>query len=295
LKSEDRTTILFIINPNAGDRKANRLIKRLERYRSVADYQLTQYAGHATQIVKEEFDKYNCFVAVGGDGTVNEIAVSLAGTDKVLAVYPGGSGNGVAREFGFGKNLKKLIGSVQDGKILKTDVIRINEKASIHFSGFGYDSAVADDFSRRKGRGFWNYVASCLKMIIRYQPIDATIRLKDETIQGKFFMINIANTRQFGYHAMISLNSNPTDGKFELVLVSSFPKCLFPIFSLKLFAGLLRPSKVLRIIPCSEEAIIETSNKLFHVDGEPLQMKSPITIKIEKGTVNVVDTGRVRF
>ncbi len=295
MKVDKPNSILFIINPNAGHRKAKRLIKKLEQYHTTADYRLTQYPKHATQIVKEEFENYDYFVAVGGDGTVNELATSLAGTEKILAVYPGGSGNGFASEFGFGKNLKKLFNSILEGKLLKADVIRINGKVSIHFSGIGYDSAVADDFSRRKGRGFWNYVASCLKMIIRYRPIEASIRLKDETINGKFFMINIANTRQFGYHAMISLNSNPTDGMFELVLVSAFSKWLFPIFSLKLFAGLLRPSKILRIIPCSEEISIETSEQLVHIDGEPLKIKSPIVVNIEKSALNVVRTDKLWF
>ena len=288
-------SILFIVNPNAGGRKTRRLLSKLEKFKSKIDICFTEYPKHGEEIVKAEFANYETFVAVGGDGTVNEIASCLVRTEKSLAIYPGGSGNGFAREFGFGRNVKRLIKSVENGKTLKADVIRLNGKPCFHFAGVGYDSEVAYDFSKRKGRKFWNYVVSTIKVIWRYKPIDARIEIKGEKITGKFFMVNIANNRQFGYHALIAPKANPTDGKIDLILVSSFNKLLFPFFSLRLFAGLLKPSKILKYITTSDEITIFTSKKMFHIDGEPKEMESPVKIEIVKGSLNVVDMGRVKF
>ncbi len=286
--------ILFIINPNAGGRKTKRLLNKLEEFKSKIDVRFTEYPKHAKKIVKSEFDNYETFVAVGGDGTVNEIASGLIGSKKKLAIYPGGSGNGFAREFGFGKSVKRLINSIEKGKTLQADVIRLNGKPCFHFAGVGYDSAVAYDFSKRKGRKFWNYVVSTLNVILKYKPVKATVKINHEEIQGSFFMINMANNRQFGYHAIIAPKANPTDGKIDLVLVLPFPIYMFPIFSLKLFTGWLKPSKRIRYISTSS-VMIETNEKLFHIDGEPKKIKSPVKIEIDGSKLNVADTGRVRF
>ncbi|MGQ8338349.1 diacylglycerol/lipid kinase family protein [Sunxiuqinia sp. A32] len=287
--------ILFIINPNAGKRKSRKLIRELNKYADKIDFRLSESPCHGKEIVKAEFSNYEVFVAAGGDGTVNEIASVLIGTDKKLAVFPAGSGNGFAREFGFKKNVPFLLKSIRRGKILKTDALFINEHLSIHISGVGYDGKVAHYFSRLKGRGFLNYVVSTICIIFSYKPVEVTVETDEETIHDQFFMINIVNNRQFGYHAIIASEANPTDGKCELVLTKEFSKWLFPVFSLQLFLGILKPSKALRVISFQKGIILNTSATKFHIDGEPIILKSPVRIRVLPGKLNVVDTGKVKF
>ncbi len=287
--------ILFLINPNAGKRNARKLLRKLEPYRSILDVRVIAKSKHSPGIIQSEFENYQVFVVAGGDGTVNKVASTLAGSDKTLAVFPSGSGNGFAREFGFDKNIRRLIKSIKQGKVLKADLIQLNECYMFHLSGIGFDSAVAHQFSKQKRRGFWNYFISAVKTIWSFKPIDATIQLKNETITGSFFMINIANNRQFGYNVVILPSANPTDGYFDLVLVPPFPRWMFPIFAFKLLTGILNPKKDIQIISCKEEVEIHTPETKIHVDGEPYIFKSPLKISLTPGLLNVVDTGRTKF
>jgi len=287
--------VLFLINPNAGKRNARRVLRKLEPYRSMIDVRVIATGVHSTEIIQAEFDNYRVFVVAGGDGTVNKVASSLAGSNKILAVYPSGSGNGFAREFGFDRNIRRLIKAIKQDHVLKADLIQLNDTHMFHLSGIGFDSEVAHQFATRRRRGFWNYFISTIKTIWSFKPIEASIRLEGETITGRFFMINIANNRQFGYNAVLVSTANPTDGKFDLVLVQPFPLWQFPLFSLKLFAGMLSPEKDFRLISCSNEVEIDTSETKIHVDGEPYVFKSPLKITLTPGVLNVLDTGRIKF
>ncbi|MCW0481217.1 diacylglycerol/lipid kinase family protein [Gaoshiqia sediminis] len=290
-----RPRILFIVNPNAGKRNARHLHHRLKPYNAEIDIRFSEHPGHASRVVREELDNYEIFVAAGGDGTVNEVASSLAGTDKKLAVYPSGSGNGFAREFGFEKNINQLMTSIRRDQTIKTDVIRINGRTCMHIAGTGFDSAVTAEFETLKRHGFLNYALSILKVVLNYRPIEAIIQLENETISGQFFMINIANTGQFGYNIRIAPAAHPADGRFDLVLVSAFPRWYFPIFALQLLAGKLQTSSFVRYISCTSEITLSTPFTSFQIEGEPIQVESPVKISIEPGRLNVIDTGQTRF
>ncbi len=287
--------ILVIINPKAGKRKTQELIAELEKLKPEIDYQVSEYAGHGYEIAYRELSNYQYFVVAGGDGTVNEVVPALAGTDRIMAVLPVGSGNGFAHESGFTKDIRQLLKDIRREKIIKTDILRLNNRPCIHIAGTGFDSAVVLEFENLRRHGFLNYGISVLKVLLNYRPIEATIQLPTETISGRFFMINIANTGQFGYNVRIVPTANPSDGQFELALVSPFSRWYFPIFSLRLLTGMLKKSKKMRIIPCNSEVIISTKGKDFQVEGEPVQIESPVKISIETGQLNVVDTGRQKF
>lgn len=289
MNTDQHIKTLFIINPSAVRRNNEKILYQLLRYRSKIDVRLSEYPGHSRKIIKEEFENYNVFVAVGGDGTVNEIASELAGSDKKMAVFPAGSGNGFARKFGFEKNVSKLMKSIEKGNTIPTDVIYLNDHPCIHISGVGFDGEVVSQFEKLKRHGFFHYSWSVLQVIRSYQAIEAIIKYREENINGKFFMINIANTGQFGYNVHICPKSNPSDGKFELVLFSPFPKWKFPLLSLKMILGSLKPSKQVQFISVEDEVTILTKETNFEIEGEPVQIKSPVKIKIAKGKLNVLN------
>ena len=287
--------ILFIVNPNAGKRDNRQLLKKIKRYRDLIDVQFSEYAGHCREIVGKELANYKVFVAAGGDGTVNEVASALAGTGKPVAVYPAGSGNGFAREFGFDRNVKKLLASIENEQVIQTDVLDLNGKISINMAGVGFDSAVAHYFSHLKKRGFLNYVFSTIQTIKNYRPVHVKIERKKETIEGDFFLVSIANTRQFGNNAFIAPEADPQDGRMDLILVSPFPRWLFPRFAFQLFKGTLKPSKYITVVSCKKVIAMTTAENKFHIDGEPEFLDSPVGIKVLKGALSVVDTGEIKF
>ncbi|WP_299579786.1 diacylglycerol kinase family protein [uncultured Sunxiuqinia sp.] len=293
--SRNEPNILVIVNPNAGKRKTRQLRRKLEARQENITVRQTTYPRHSVQIIQEEFDRHDVFVAVGGDGTVNEMATALLGSDKKLAVYPAGSGNGFAREFGFNKNLNKLMATIASGKSLTADAMLINGQVSMHVSGVGYDGEVAHDFAKLPGRGFWNYLFSTIRVFWQYNPIQASIELENETINGRFFMINLANTAQFGYGARIASQANPTDGLLELVLVRPMALWAFVLFSSRLFLGTLKSSEHLSYRSTAGPITLKTSARQFHRDGDPILLESPVKIEISTQKIKVVDTGNTKF
>ena len=282
--------ILFIVNPNAGKRNTRQLLRNLKSRHPQVTIKKSEYPGHSREIAASELINYDVFVAVGGDGTINEIASALVGTGKRLAVFPAGSGNGFAHELGFKKDVANLFQAIEKAETVKIDVLRLNGQACFNMAGVGFDSAVAHRFAKGQQRGFWSYVRSTIRTIRKFRPFEVSIQVDGQKIENRYFMISIANTRQFGSNAFISPQSNPTDGQFELVMVLPLPFWQLPAFVVRLFTKTLKPSKSIQFIPCKNEVILTTSKKKFHIDGEPLKLKSPVKIQIEYGALNVIDS-----
>jgi diacylglycerol kinase family enzyme len=170
------------------------------------------------------------FVAVGGDGTVHTVASELVGTDKILGVFPLGSGNGFAKEFGFKMNIRSLLSDIEKAESVDIDVIEINDNLCLNVAGIGLDSFVAHSFNNLKLRGFLPYVWLTLKTFLRLRPFHVKIKIGgEEVISEKLFVLTIANTRQFGNNAFIAPEAKPNDGMIDIVLIKPFPKILKPL------------------------------------------------------------------
>jgi len=288
--------ILFILNPNSGNKNAEDHINRIHNIDPEISVAITRNLKERSKTFNQNLDKYTAFVVVGGDGTVNKAIKYLIGrTDKILAVYPAGSGNGFSNELGFGKNLEALIEDAKKGESILVDVLSVNKKNCINVAGLGFDSYVAHQFQRSKGRGLKNYIWATLKSVFTFKPFDATIVVDGKNISGKFQIISIANTRQFGNNAIISPQSKPNDGIFELVLVKPFPFYLYPTFVVKMFRGTLKESRYLSFIPVKKQIIIESNFKMYHVDGEPKVFNDVLSVKMKKKKIRVLKTGSNHF
>lgn len=291
MSSLKNTDILFIINPNSGNQKAEELIERIHAIDPEIPVALTRNLKERSKTFKQNLEKYTVFIVVGGDGTVNKAIKYLIGQDdKILAVYPAGSGNGFSNEMGFTKNLKGLIEDAKKGESILVDVLSVNKKNCINVAGLGFDSYVAHQFHQSKGRGLKNYIWATLKSVFTFKPFDAVIKVDGKIISGKYQMISIANTRQFGNNAIISPQSKPNDGIFELVLAKPFPFYLYPAFVIKMFRGTLKESKYLSFIQVKKNIKIESDFKMYHIDGEPKTFTEGLTVKLKKNKIRVLKT-----
>ncbi len=241
-------------------------------------------------------DKYKAFIIVGGDGSVNETAKYLHNkTDKILGVFPAGSGNGFARELGFKKSIHSLIQDINKGETLDIDVLSVNGINCINAAGLGFDSFVAHDFQKRNSRGLKTYVISVIKSLFVFKAFRATLLIDKEKIEGQFQMITIANTRQFGNNTIIAPLAKPNDGIFDLVLVKPFPFYIYPVFVIRLFSGLLKESKYVRYIKVETSVEIESNFKKFHIDGEPKTFTNKLSVKMLKEKVRILKTEHFRY
>lgn len=285
--------ILFIINPNSGNKKAEKLLNRIKKFSTVLSVIITTDKNDFKQVLTENIENFRLFVLVGGDGTVNEALKYFIGrNDKILAIFPAGSGNGLARELGYKPSIKKLLKAAQNTEIIEIDVIEINNHLCINMAGIGFDSYVAHQFQQMKGRGLKNYILATIKSIFIFKSFKATIITDNYNIEGKYQMISIANTRQFGNNAFISPQSIPTDGIFELVLVKPIPFYLYPSFIIRLFTNSLKTSKYVAYIPVKKQAEIITDFKQYHIDGEPKTFERSLALKLKKTKMRMLKTSK---
>ena len=278
--------ILFIINPNSGRKKAEILLKKIKEYSVDFSTIITTDKKDFKRVLNDKVEDYKLFVLVGGDGTVNSsVRFFLNIKDKIMAIYPAGSGNGFARELGYEASLEKLMQAIKNPETVDIDVLGVGKRICINVAGIGFDSFVAHQFHQQKGRGLKNYIWATIKSIFQFKPFDATIISDDQKIEGKYQMITVANTRQFGNNAIISPQSKPDDGIFELVLVKPFPFYLYPIFVFRMFTNSLKASKYIDYIPVRNQVEIFSDFNLYHIDGEPKTHKGKLKIKLEASKI----------
>lgn len=247
-------------------------------------------------LIKNNFDKYEIFIAAGGDGTVHTIAARLAGTGKLLGVLPIGSGNGFARELGFRPNIRSLLKDIERNESFDIDMLTINDDLCLNVAGVGLDSFVAHSFDKLGTRGFWSYVWVTIGNFIRLSPFHAEIRVEGgETISEDLFVLVAANTRQFGNYAFIAPEAVPNDGMLDIVMLRPFPKILFPVFIYMLFAKKLNRSKYYMHIRTDREVTVSTPETRFHIDGEPVTIKGDIRINVRKNALKVLKTRHNKF
>jgi len=288
---------LFILNPNSGVQPVNFIVtKDLERRKSVLSSFKSLTKEETGPIIRENFDKHDVFVAVGGDGTVHTVATELVGTEKILGVLPLGSGNGFAREFGLRLNIWNLLSDIKKAEVMPIDVIEINNMLCLNVAGIGLDSFVAHSFNELKLRGFFPYIVLTFKTFWRLRPFDVKISIGgEEVISEKLFVLTLANTRQFGNNAFIAPAARPNDGKIDIVLIKPFPKILGSLFIIRLFTKRINKSKYVRHIQTDKEVIIRTQETRFHIDGEPLSISGEIVVKIKKEVLKVLKTAGNKF
>lgn len=295
MQSETRNKSLFIFNPNAGIIPPSITSKILDFYKSDLTCIKSTRIEDTDMLIRENFDKFDFFIAAGGDGTVHSVARALTGTGKILGVFPLGSGNGFAKEFGFRKNINSLLADIRKGDVHEIDVIEINEHICLNLAGIGLDSIVAHSFEKMKTRGFWTYAGVTLKCFFRLRQFNATIKLSDQiAFSGGLFLLTIANTRQFGYNAYIAPGALPNDGIIDLVLIRPFPKILAPLFIYRLFTGKLNRSKYVSCIRTGEKVTVSTDEKRLHIDGEPFEFSGDLRISVKSGSLKVLKTRRYK-
>jgi diacylglycerol kinase (ATP) len=293
MPSIQNSEILFIINPNSGNKRYSHLIRRIKRADPELTYIITDKSETGKRVLEDNLDNYKVFIIVGGDGTVHDAARQLYNReDKILGVVPNGSGNGFAFELKFNKNIKELIEDIHAGETINLDVLKINDIECINIAGLGFDSYVAHRFNTSKIRGFVSYFFVTIKSLFEFRPFSASVLIDNKEINGRYQMICFANNKQFGNNAFIVPHAKPNDGFFDIVLVKPFPFYFYPIFVIRLFLGRLSESKYVKYMRSSEEITVKAGSKEFHIDGEPVLFDGPINVRLGHNYVKVIRTRR---
>ena len=277
----------FIINPNSSNGKYQSFLNKLNFLIDNPNVFISKSKKDTEDFINNNLNNIDIFVAVGGDGTISSIAKQLIYTDKILAVYPMGSGNGFAKENGFDKSIKKLLTKIQNKKSKIIDTIKINQEFSINVSGVGLDSVVAYNFEKTS-RGFFNYIKTTIATFFSFNDINIKFKNIDyQKYNGKYLMLNVANTRQFGNNAFIAPNAILDDGLVDIVLVKRFSLISSVKFAYQLFSKKLRGNPFVTYLRL-EQIDLEIDNNIWHIDGDAMELPSPVEIQVLKHSLKVL-------
>lgn len=269
----------FIINPFSAKKNYQPFVDELHKKVDNPLYLISQSLEDTDEFIRRVWNDVDIFVAVGGDGTISAVAQKLINTNKILAVFPAGSGNGFSNETNFNKNISRLLEKIEAKKSKEIDTFMVNEHFSINVSGTGFDGKVVKEFEKTN-RGFKNYIKVSIRTFFNYKPIKIKFLKEDyKQYNGKYLMLNIANTRQFGNNAYIAPMASKSDGLVDLVLVKKFPLTYSPFFAFRMFTKRLKDDDYVTYLPVSEMEF-KVNTKTWHIDGEFKKIKSPIHIKV---------------
>jgi diacylglycerol kinase (ATP) len=283
---------LFIINPIAGGKKKDGVPDLIDQNldKDVFEYNIifTDGVAHARQIAAEAAGKFDEIVAVGGDGTVNEIASAIVGSKAALGVVPFGSGNGLARFLGIPMDTAKSIKALSAYKVETIDSGQMNGQPFFNMAGMGFDAHIAEVFSHGKKRGFLTYIKSTMQEIMSYKPQQYHIEIDGKTYERRAFIISIANSSQWGNDVHIAPNASVQDGLLDVCIIRKFPIWRLPEIGARLMLKTIEASRYIEIIKGKNIRISRETAGPIHLDGEPQVMDANLNINIVAGSLKVI-------
>ena len=248
----------------------------------------TERAKHAIEIVQNNADKFDIIVAVGGDGSVNEIGKSLINSNTTLAIIPAGSGNGLARDLHIPMQIKKALLLINKGKTKLIDTIKINDDYFLGTAGVGFDAYISWKFEEVPTRGLLTYIKVAFKGFWTYKSSDYTVFYdgKEKNIK-KGLLVTFSNSKQYGNNFIISPKSKIDDGLVKLIIVKKFPFIYLPIFGFYLLSQQIDKFKFTEEISAKKITLTSSTNEV-HIDGEPIKMNNILEVEVIPQSLNVI-------
>lgn len=291
--SQNKSNILFIINPISGGKKKADLPTLIDQFldkeKYAPIYAFTEYVGHAAELAEEaEKKNYDMIVAVGGDGTINEVASKLVHSDKTLAIIPFGSGNGLARFLNIPLSAKKAIALINTGKTQLIDTAELNGRKFFNMAGMGFDAHLSSVFAGNKKRGLKSYVELGFKEITTYKAQPYHIEIDGKAYDNSAFAISIANSSQYGNNVYISPKSSLTDGYLDVCIIHPISLVKLPILAFQMITAKTHQSSLVKIIRGKHIKIKRNAADAVHLDGEPLKLGEELEIKIVPASLKIL-------
>ena len=275
--------VRVIVNPIAGVRHhldVPALLKQhLDPARLRAEVVYSQYAGHAPHLARAAVaDGCDAVVAVGGDGTINEVATQLVGTPTALGIVPLGSGNGLARHLRLPLAPAAAVRALNAFRRTRIDSGEINGRPFFCTAGVGFDAHVGALFANHPTRGFQGYVRTTLRAYFQYQP--GHYQLETPALQraGTAFTVTFANAGQYGNNAWIAPRADLRDGLLDVCWVRPFSPLLLPLLGTMLFSRTLHHAPGVDITQTDVARLYFEGTVPAHVDGEPVCLQGPLEV-----------------
>ncbi len=288
-----KKNIVFILNPISGTVSKAGIPALIEERldKDKFDYRIaaTEYAGHATELAsaaaKEGAD---IVVAVGGDGTVNEVGRALVNTDTAMGILPCGSGNGLARHLNLPMNMKKCVDILNECDIHPLDYGVINQHPFFCTCGMGFDAFISMKFANAGKRGPITYVQKVLEEGLKYTPETYEIEDEEGTHHYKAFLVSAANASQYGNNAYIAPQASMSDGLLDIIIMEPFDMLEAPQVAIELFNKTLDKNLKIKTFRAKHIHIHRKESGVIHYDGDPIVSEPDVDISIVPKGIRIV-------
>lgn len=277
--------IAFLINPISGTLNKRRIPKLIDslldhtQWNAKVDF--TEYKGHGTELAQQYARLgFEAVVAVGGDGTVNEVATGLKGTSTAMGILPIGSGNGFARHLGIPLRLPRAIELINHSEVIRVDYGEVNGKPFFCTCGTGFDALISEHFATAGKRGISMYLQQIAKDVLQYTPEHYRIVGDGIDMETDAFLITFANANQWGNAAYIAPQASLQDGLMDVAILTPFPLPAVPNLVMHLFAKTLDKSLFMHTLRAQNLTLYRESAAPFHCDGDPVEMGKEVKLRI---------------
>lgn len=285
--------VLFIINKFAGGgfqpSVEGKILDICARYNAECRIEFTRSKGHATALAREGIVKgYKKIVAIGGDGTLNEVAQALVHTEVNMGIVPKGSGNGLSRHLGIPLNFEKAVETIFTGHPVLIDTFLLNDHLSINVSGVGFDGHVANLFGKDGKRGLWGYLKLTVQEFFTFKEYTGSLLVDGKTHSIRAFILAIANSTQYGNNARIAPLASVTDHKLHVTLLLKVPLYALLPFMLRFFSQRVYDSSYCQAFEGSSLTLSLEKEVAYHVDGEPTGSAQEFSIQVQPASLRIL-------
>jgi diacylglycerol kinase (ATP) len=254
---------------------------------------MTREPGHATELAREAVESHaDLVIAVGGDGTVNEVGRGLLGTGAALGIVPVGSGNGLARALRLPLRPDRALAALEAGVRRPIDVGRLNGAPFLNVAGTGFDAAVGAAFHRDGGsgrrRGFLGYARLSLREVFRYRARPLVVEAEGARLDVRPFLVTFANGPQYGSGAVINPGARLDDGRLEVVVFDD-PTALGVLAAApRMFLGGIERVTRYRRLSVSRVTLVAEAPLPIHCDGDPAESATRLEVEVLPRALDLV-------
>lgn len=287
----DFAKTLFILNPKSGTQSRLNIPELIAQHLPAGTFELkfTEYAGHATKLAREGAKAgFRVVAAVGGDGTVNEVATGLLGTQAALAIIPKGSGNGLARHLNIPLLAPKALGILKNPQFSRIDTCVINGHPFFCTAGLGFDGYISSVFAGNTKRGLRSYVELILKEFMKFQGGQATVQLNQETLETPCFVLAFGNASQYGNNAYIAPMADIRDGLLDVCLIRDLSIMKAVAVSYGLLTKQIATTGHAEFFTSQEISVRTHKPMPYHADGEYIGEASEFLVSINPLSLEVL-------
>lgn len=289
----EKQRILFIVNPFAGSNSKHNISEQIHKYLDQTKYdchiKFTGYPQHGHELALHAVDEgIDIIIANGGDGTVNEVASAIVGSNSTFGIIPGGSGNGFSMHLGLGRSFQKAMKAINDGKIINIDTCKLNDSFYVNVAGLGFDARIAFLTKANKERGFTPYFTATLKESIRFKAEQLKIDIDGKIIEGRFAAAVIANASRYGYSFTIAPTAELTDGELDIILIKEASVPRYFLSAYRFFNKTLHQSKLTEAYKGKKIKITSPNPVYYHLDGEGYDAIKEFTVEIVPQSLKLI-------